>query len=314
VSRSTAIVDYDSNDYDYRTFWAGRDYEQRAEAAVIHRCMRALGPSDWLVDLGAGFGRNYPQYGSARTVVLVDYSRNNLKTAGRLFGVDVAAGRLHLVRADLNALPFVDGAFDQGVTVRVLHHLPDINRTLPEMLRVIGVAALLDVPIKHHVFARLIAAARGGYARVRETATATPRVVGESEYPFFTFHLDAIRRLVSREGWDSRIAASVNNFRRWDQVLPRAAVAVLNPIVRSVDAIAQRIGRDWWGPNQFLELRRRHRLAVLPGGLAARVRCPACGQSVQWQADSATCGGCSERFARRGSYWDFTVPSATTPR
>jgi ubiquinone/menaquinone biosynthesis C-methylase UbiE len=309
VSRSATIVDYDSNDYDYRTFWVGRDYEQRAEAAVLDRCMRALLPTEWLVDLGAGFGRNYPQYAAARRVALVDYSRNNLQTAGEMYRADVAAGRLHLIRADLNALPFGDGAFDIGVTVRVLHHLPDVDRTLAEMLRVIGNAAVVDVPIKHHVFARLIAVARRGYAGVRQTATAAPRVVGESNYPFYTFHLDAIRRLVDRLGWDSRIAASVNNFRRWDQLLPRPAVVVLNPLVRGLDGIAQRVGRDWWGPNQFLQLRRRERLASASGGLVERMRCPACRSDLRWAAESATCHGCSATFARCGTYWDFTVPS-----
>jgi SAM-dependent methyltransferase len=309
VSRAATIVDYDSNDYDYRTFWVGRDYEQRAEAAVLDRCMRALLPTEWLVDLGAGFGRNYPQYAAAGRVALVDYSRNNLQTAAQLYGADVDAGRLQLIRADLNALPFVDGAFDVGVTVRVLHHLPDVDRTLPEMLRVIGTTALVDVPIKHHVFARLTAAARRGYAGIRQTATAAPRVVGESNYPFYTFHLDAIRRLVDRLGWDSAIAASVNNFRRWDQLLPGPAVAVLNPLVRGLDAMAQRIGRDWWGPNQFVQLRRRVPLAAVGGGWAARMRCPACGGDLRWDAHRAICGGCSANFQRCGRYWDFTVPS-----
>ena len=316
MTQPSKIVDYDSNDYDYRTFWVGRDYEQRSEAAVLNRCMRRIGPSQWLVDLGAGYGRNYPRYrATARHVALVDYSRNNLQTAARLYAQDVATQRLHLVRADLNALPFRDGSFDVGVSIRVLHHLPNVDRTLPEMLRTLAAQALIDVPIKHHVFARLNAAAQGGYRAVVRTATATPRVVGESEYPFYSFHLDAIRRLLDREGWDSGIAASVNNFRRWDQLLPRPLVAALNPAVRGLDAIAQRIGRDWWGPNQFLHARRRMvstpHLMPADGAdfLAERMCCPSCRGSLLWGTDSATCAACGRTFQRDGGYWDFTIAS-----
>jgi ubiquinone/menaquinone biosynthesis C-methylase UbiE len=310
VTQPERIVDYDSNDYDYREFWVGRDYEAGTEAAVIARCMRRIGRCDWLVDLGSGYGRNYPRYRDhARQVVLVDYSVSNLRTAARLHDADVRAGRLHLIRADVNRLPFLDAAFEVGVIIRVLHHLPDVGRSLPEMLRVLAAQALVDVPIKHHVFARLGAAAHDGYRGVKETATAAPRAVGESEYPFYAFHLDAIRRLLDGLGWDSQIAASVNNFRRWDQILPRAAVTVLNPMMRGLDAVAQRVGRDWWGPNQFLHARRRSVASPPPDGvdLATRLRCPACKGNLTVTADAAGCGPCSRTFDRVDAYWDFTV-------
>ncbi len=313
------IVDYDSNDYDYRTFWVGRDYEQRSEAAVLNRCVRRLGHAEWLIDLGAGYGRNYPHYRAvAHNVALVDYSTNNLETAAGLYTSDVVSGRVQLVRADLNALPFRDGAFDAGVTIRVLHHLPDVERTLPEMLRTLAAQALIDVPIKHHVFERLRAFARNGYPGIVQTASAAPRVLGESDYPFYAFHLDAIRRQLDRAGWDSEIAASVNNFRRWDQVLPRPVVAALNPAVRGLEVIAQRVGRDWWGPNQFLHARRRSALvpdlAAAPeaapaamAALAPRMCCPSCHGSLRWSPDSAGCTRCDLTFRRRGAYWDFTI-------
>ena len=129
---------------------------------------------------------------------------------------------------------------------------------------------------------------------------------GESDYPFFAFHLDAVRRTVDRLGWQSDIAASVNNFRRWDQVLPPSVVRVLGPAIRSLDAVAQRVGRDWWGPNQFLLLRRRTPLAFAPeAGLAERLRCPDCADSVRLDSDMGTCLGCARTYPRVDGYWDF---------
>src|SRR3954463_12070849 len=105
------IADYDSNGYDYRTYWDGRDYEQLAEDRALRRLVPRLGRPRWFVDLGGGFGRNARHYrSSAARYVVVDYSATNLANAAQVLAADVRAGRAFLVRADLNALPFVDAA------------------------------------------------------------------------------------------------------------------------------------------------------------------------------------------------------------
>ena len=71
------VADYDSNDYDYRTYWDGRDYERWAEEHVLARLVPRLGTPDWLVDFGGGYGRNARHYRDrARHYVIADvYSR-----------------------------------------------------------------------------------------------------------------------------------------------------------------------------------------------------------------------------------------------
>src|SRR4051794_11870370 len=104
---TSTIADYDSNGYDYRSYWADRDYESWAEDRALRRLIPLLGEPDWMVDFGAGFGRNAVHYrGRARRYVLVDYSATNLANASRAMAADVAAGRAFLIRADLNHLPF----------------------------------------------------------------------------------------------------------------------------------------------------------------------------------------------------------------
>ena len=103
TSPHDTVADYDSNDYDYQTFWTGRDYEQWAETVVLTRLMRDLGPSQWFADFGGGFGRNAVHYRDwVAHAVLIDFSVTNLERAGELYPEDVAAGRLHLVRSDLS--------------------------------------------------------------------------------------------------------------------------------------------------------------------------------------------------------------------
>lgn len=309
------VADYDSNDYDYQTFWAGRDYEQWAETQALGRLMRRLGPSDWFADFGGGYGRNAAHYRdwTAHTV-LVDYSVTNLNRAADLRGADVASGRLHLVRADLAELPFVDRAFDAAMTIRVLHHLADVDRSLEETLRTVRRTALYDVPIKHHVLARARSAT--SKARRAEVTDAAPVQVGRTDEKFWTFQLAAVRSSIEHAGFDTAVVASVNNFRRWDQHIPDTAVSVLTPPMRALEQVAQRGGRGWWGPNQFV-LATRHapqppQLARTPEGidgplaeLARRMRCPVCGGALHWTADEASCATCAVTFGRSGAFWDF---------
>jgi SAM-dependent methyltransferase len=315
----TAIADYDSNGYDYRDYWNGRDYEQMAEDRALRRLMPRLGRARWFVDFGGGFGRNAAHYRSrAARYVIVDYSATNLANAARLLADDVAAGRAFLVRADLNALPFADAAFDAAMVVRVLHHLPDLDRALAEMGRVVGGRWLIDVPIKHHV----LGVARGVVRRDRRAVHGPDpvRTTAGAE-PFWNFQLTAVRGLLSRYGWQTRLVASVNNLRRWDRRLPRRAARAVRPAALLVEALAQRCGMGWWGPNQFVLAERS--APVREDGTTTRIRagapavaavlgCPRCRGGLTWSADDASCMDCAGRYERVDGYWDFTVPPEPT--
>jgi len=195
------IADYDVDNYDYRTHWKNRAYEQWAETFALEHLLASVRQASWLIDFGGGFGRNVIHY-CQRTehAVLVDYSLGNLRRAASLYRGEIEHGRLFLIRADLYHLPFIDRAFDTGLIVRVLHHLPAVGDALREMGRVIGSQWLLDVPIKHHVFAHLRALIHGGsYA----LSTDEPKSIGTGEIPFASFYLAHIRHQLSEHGWHS---------------------------------------------------------------------------------------------------------------
>jgi SAM-dependent methyltransferase len=246
-------------------------------------------------------------------IVRVDYSGNNLTHAGELHAADIAAGRVHLVRASVTALPFVDGAFDAAMVIRVLHHLGDVEQALREMGRTINGNWLVDVPIKHHALGRLRSAVR---LQSREMRSPEPIIRGSSEHPFRAYRLPVIRQRLNETDWDSDLVASVNNFRRWDQALPRPVVATLRPLVQTLEIVAQSTGRGWWGPSQFLVAKRRSavqtRLGPVPVGLshsmaelARRVVCPACRCVLTWAPDRAHCVACDRTYLRQKSFWDF---------
>lgn len=304
-------IDYDSNGFDYRQYWQGRDYELWAEDHALSRLVPRLAPARWFVDFGGAYGRNAVHYlRFAERAVILDYSETNLTNAAEEHAAEVASGRLTLVRCDLNAIPFRDNAFDSAMVIRVLHHLLDAEPALAEMSRTVSGRWLIDVPIKHHVLG-LVRGARAG--RWRAVRDETPMITGASDEKYVNFSLSAVRRQLEGQGWQVALAASVNNFRRWDYVLPRPTVRLARPVVQRMELAAQRLGRGWWGPSQFLITDRgtvRPPGAPMPPGTALpdRMCCPACRGPLDWAKPTATCPACATEFPRRGPFWDF-VPA-----
>jgi SAM-dependent methyltransferase len=317
-----AIADYDEEGYDYRQFWTGKRYEHWAEARVLHHLLGHTQPVEWLVDLGGGFGRHVPTYRQHTThTVLVDYSWKNLTSAASTFFPEGQSdSSLFLIRADLYRLPFRTGTFDLGITTRVLHHLADVDLALGEMGRVLSGCWILDVPIKHHLLARIRALPSWKGAAIDDLH---PRDIGTPDTPFLQCHLTAIRQTLLKLGWLSSIAASVANFRRWERVVPARMEPFVRPLVYGLEMVAQDIGRGWWGPSQFLWLSRQRgagaeaaRPPAAPDPapphpwkvLAPLLCCPACQGVLEWSALLARCGACRQEYSCQGAIWDFTIP------
>jgi SAM-dependent methyltransferase len=297
------IADYDAGGYDYQTYWRDRDYERWAEDRVLRRLVRELGRPRWLVDFGGGFGRNAVHYRRlARQYVIVDYSTTNLANAARGLAADVAEGRAFLVRSDLNRLPFVDGAFDAGIVVRVLHHLPDLDGALAEMGRTIDDTWVLDVPIKHHVLALVRAATKRRLAAARD---ASPVATGVTDQPFWNFNLTAVRATLRAHGWDTSLAASVNNLRRWDQAVPQPLVRALWCPSRSGGVGGGRVSSSW--PVAPGRSRRARRGCAAPGPTRTRRRSP-----TGWCAPAVTAFSCG-RSGRR-PVWSVGSPTVAVAR
>lgn len=314
-----AVIDYDLDDYDYRTFWKGRDYEQWSETYVLGHLLERIGRVQWLVDLGGGFGRNAAHYRQrADHAVIVDYSLGNLeRAAASPLAADIEQGRIFLVRADLYHLPFIDSAFDVGLVVRVLHHLTELDDALVEMGRIIAKLWIVDVPIKNHVLARVRGLLHG---ETRQLSNWEPKSLSPADnMPFVNFHLAAVRRTLTNDGWDTKLVASNNNFRRWNHLLPTPAADVLRPLVYRLETVMQTLGRGWWGPSQFLWAT-RHKpvtpttttvvqsttLGTAPWAtLATKMICPSCHAPLHWSSDVASCLECSRTYPRIGSVWDF---------
>ena len=184
------------------------------------------------LDAGCGFGRHIfhaAQFGAE--MVGVDFSRaieSSYQNTKHLPNV-------HLVQADIYALPFAPGTFDFAYSVGVLHHLPDPPRAMKAVARVVRdngtffvwlyskkrkvanslleTTRRLTTRMPHRLVERisLVAAAIDRYAFIRpyevgrrlpilgslvERATP-PRIKLYGRYPFQVAHADWFDRLAA---------------------------------------------------------------------------------------------------------------------
>jgi ubiquinone/menaquinone biosynthesis C-methylase UbiE len=131
--------------------WEASTYDDKWSISYDERCIdyardlfdQTLGGQRWstvdsALEVGGGTGfflLNLMQSGVARSGTVTDISSGMVSQAvrnGRELGLDVTGNV-----ADVEALPFEDGEFDLVVGHAFLHHIPDIDAALREIVRVL---------------------------------------------------------------------------------------------------------------------------------------------------------------------------------
>jgi ubiquinone/menaquinone biosynthesis C-methylase UbiE len=136
---NVAYHDFEADHYDQK--WS-IDFDRRCTTYATDRFVAVAGRSGWpyrqALEIGAGTGfflLNLHLGGVVTSGQLTDISAGMVATARRqaaALGM-AAAGAV----ADAEALPFPDASFDLVVGHAVLHHIPDVDQALREVVRVL---------------------------------------------------------------------------------------------------------------------------------------------------------------------------------
>lgn len=217
-----------------------------------------LRPGEKLLDLGCGFGRHaFEGLRRGATVVALDYSLDELRQVDELVGAMTEGGEVPTgavgggVRGDAQRLPFPDGAFDRIIASEVIEHLPDDDRALAELHRVLRPGGTLAVTVPawlaetvcwklseeyHAPFVE------GGHlriyteARLREQLRAAGLVPGGAHLAH-ALHTPYwwLRCAVGPTDDDHRLVRAYRRLLEWDIVerpaVTRVAERVLNPVL-----------------------------------------------------------------------------------
>lgn len=123
-----------------------------------------------VIEIGAGTGRNFPYYPPAARVTATDRSPHMLRKAQRKLAAAQAA--ITLRRADTQALPFADAAFDHAVGTLVLCSVPEPRQALAEIARVTKPGGSVRL-IEH------VRSDRRWTARLQRALTPVWRIIGD---------------------------------------------------------------------------------------------------------------------------------------
>lgn len=286
------VIDYEGSDYQ-ESFWGGgqREYEDRAESIALRRLLPKKGKL--LLELGAGAGRNTPRYAGFDHIVLLDYSRTQLRQARQRLG---DSGKFTYVAADIYQLPFVGGLFDTATMIRTLHHMQDAPLALRQVRKVLQPRGtfILEYANKCNLKAIL------RYLLRRQSwSPFTPEPI-EFEPLNFDFHPDAVRKWLKNCGFHLRQQLTVSHFRLGilKRIFPPAFLAGL-------DGLASLTG-DWWqlSPSVFTLSQADDSGKVAESGTF--FKCPECENNYLEKSErSLDCPRCDRKWSIRDGIYDF---------
>ena len=286
------ICDYEGSDYQ-TSFWeqGGRAYEDAVEEIALTRLLPPRG--DFLLELGAGAGRNTPRYQNFSRIALVDYSRTQLVQARQRLG---DSHRYLYVAADIYHLPFVEGLFDAATMIRTLHHMANPDLALSQTHRVMQPEGIFILE----------------FANKRNLKSILRYVLGKQEWnPFsqeqvefvrlnFDFHPKAIRRSLHACGFEVERQLTVSHFRMGflKRHIPHGVLVNLDSLLQWTGAWIQ------VSPSVFSRCR------VLGGQIAAGdqiFQCPQCYTPLAGVESDLHCTQCGTTYPYHDGIYDFRI-------
>ena len=207
----------DYENYDYSKFWENnkRLYEDKAERLALRTLLTGVDKKNKLVlDVGCGYGRLFNEYMDFGTVVLIDYSINNLKNARnrieKFLGNDQKKiSSVYFIASDAACLPVKSNCADVVLTVRVVHHLDNPRGYFNEVTRILKDKGLylLEFANKRNLKNIL----RFFIGRMDTSPfNMKPSQIGET---ILNFHPKYISGLLKERNFSIKKIISVSNFR-----------------------------------------------------------------------------------------------------
>lgn len=209
------ITDYDREGYNYYDYWKkfNREYSDISERIAIKKILRNL-PREIFegraIDLGGSFGRLDPIYRKFfKDRTIVDNSQNSLNLAKELHKENCP----NLVCSNIYSLPFENEIFSFASSVRVIHHIEDLENLFHEVYRVLkkGGFFMVEVANKNHFKAVLKNFFKGNFGFLKEEKFIQPI---SKEGLFLNYSSKFVLENLKKVGFeDVKKVLSVSNFR-----------------------------------------------------------------------------------------------------
>lgn len=206
------------DNYDYPTYWKGREYEHSSEFLAIKEMLLKIPKVDRSIEIGAGFGRLLPSYQfRVKRIVLSDPSAKLISKARNKYSDN---SRVEFIQSTLNNLKNTKRAksFDLCVMIRVLHHIEDIDKAFKDISNLLKEKGylILEFPNKSHLKASFRKIFKGDFTyplNIFPLDIRSKKNIKNNTLPFINFHPDQIIEKLESSGFDIIETRSVSNIR-----------------------------------------------------------------------------------------------------
>ena len=213
-------------------------------------------PGDRVLDLGCGGGRHaFEVYRRGAHVVAADRDEGELASVQAMFEAMAAEGeapagaRAATVKADALLLPFADATFDVVIAAEILEHIPDDERAMAEITRVVRPGGIVAITVPRWLpevvcwaLSREYHEVEGGHVRIYARSQLLRRLQATGLEPVATHHAHALHSpywwLKCAIGVDRDDAFLPRKYHRmlvWDLMerpwVTRTAERLLDPVI-----------------------------------------------------------------------------------
>jgi len=296
------ICNYEGSDYQ-SSFWGqgGREYEDRVEAIALKRLLPKAG--HFMLELGAGAGRNTSRYLGFERIVLLDYSRTQLEQAQQRLGT---SDKYIYVAADAYRLPFVDDLFDAATMIRTLHHMADAPKALKQVRYVLAPNAVFILEFANKLNLKSILR----YWFKRQSWSPFTLEPVEFAKLNFDFHPKAVRNWLNEMGFKVEKTLTVSHFRIGflKRMVPISVLVFFDSIFQWTGAWFQLT------PSAFIKaISNQQSAASVPSSIfhspLSIFKCPECNHaSLEDKTDYLECQNCQRKWQFKDGIYDFREP------
>lgn len=244
------------DNFDYLSYWKGRDYEHESEAFAIREFLKKVPKGEIALEIGAGYGRLVPFYeNKVKKVILTDPSVKTLKLARMAF----REKKFSFIEVGLENLQkyIKKNSISLVIFVRVLHHISKPECSFEEIGKMIkpGGFLVLEYANKSHFKATLRQFLRGNFryhSNLETTDTRSIQSIKKRNIPFHLFHPFTIKTCLEKAGFAIIEKRSVSNIRS-RHVKMLIPIALLIYLEKKLQAFLATIN---FGPSIFILARK----------------------------------------------------------
>jgi ubiquinone/menaquinone biosynthesis C-methylase UbiE len=300
------VVNYDGYDYDYSTYWKGREYENNAEHIVLENFLKKE-KGNWFIDIGGSYGRLAEGYADKfKHCVILDYSLKTLQKNHK--NITNRFPNCILIAGNAYNMPFKENVFDGGLMVRVLHHIERQKDYFEELSRILKEDGIYiqEFANKIHIKARIKAfLARDKSIKDRKPyQQPTIHLEGAKGdgVSFLNYHPEYIENLLEDTGFDIEKKQGCSYLR-----IPILKKVFGSKILLFFEKIFQKLfAKADISPSIFLKTEldkgeEGDKYEQLEDILA----CPSCKSRLEFENDIAICTNCGEKYIKKEGVWDF---------